>query len=122
MFRHIIRIHIVVADVPRATISTEQEVFFGSHTLLMSEISSCPSLEGAEWQTSMDGNTFCCVDISQPKYYGSSRNPELPSMVIPKVTFDDKLYYRLLVWNKIGEQFSNTVYLDVIGSKYWQLS
>lgn len=106
----------VTFDVPRAKISTEQEVFFGSHTFLTSEISSCPSLEGAEWQTSIDGNTFCCVDISQPKYYGSSRNPELPSMEIPKVTFDDKLYYRLLVWNKIGEQFSNTVYLNVIGN------
>lgn len=108
--------HYFIADVPNAEISTQQQVYFGSKTSFTSRIVSCPSPNGVEWQQSNDGETFKSINISQPKYYGSSCNPMSPLLIIPKVTFEDKLYYRLLVWNKIGEQYSNTVFLDVKGS------
>lgn len=104
------------ADVPNVEISTTQEVYFGSKISFTSRIVSCPSPDGAEWQQSNDGNTFKSIIISKPKYYGSSCDPKSPLLIIPKVTFEDKLYYRLLVGNKIGEQYSNTVFLDVKGS------
>lgn len=36
--------------------------------------------------------------------------------MIENTTFDDILYYRLLVWNIIGDCVSNTLYLNVTGS------
>lgn len=86
-----------------------------SKTMFTSRIVSCPSPDGAEWQQSNDGKTFESITISKPKYYGSSCEPKSPLLIIPNVTFEDKLYYRLLVWNTIGEQYSNTVFLDVKG-------
>lgn len=105
-----------IEDVPNAKISTEQQTYIGSETMFTSRIVSCPSPDGVEWQQSNDGKTFDSIIISKPKYYGSSCDPKSPLLIIPKVTFEDKLYYRLLVWNKIGKQYSNTVFLDVKGS------
>lgn len=104
------------ADVPYAEISTEQQIFFGSKTTITSKISSCPCPDGVEWQKSNDGKTFDCINISQPTYYGSSCNPESPLLLIPKVSPKDRLYYRLQLWNKIGYQYSNAVYIDATGS------
>lgn len=102
-----------IEDVPNADISTEQQIYVGSETMLLPRIVSCPSPDGVQWQQSNDGTTFNSIDISQPKYSGSSCNPNSPLLMIPKVTLEDKLYYRLLVWNKIGEQYSNTIFLNV---------
>lgn len=113
-----VTIHCWFADVPNVEISTEQQIYFGSKTTLTSKVLSCPSPDGVEWQESNSGQTFDSIDITKPKYYGSSCNPKSPLLVMPKVTFIEKLNYRLLVWNKIGEQYSNTVFLDVIGSTY----
>lgn len=116
IFSFTIQKHYFFADVPNVEILTEQEVYYGYNTSFTSRILSCPSPDGAEWQQSNDGETFKSIVISKPKYYGSSCDPKSPFLIIPKVTFEDKLYYRLLVWNKIGEQYSNTVFLDVKGS------
>lgn len=89
---------------------------FGSNTIITSRISSFPSLEGMEWQKSIDGNTFNCTDISQPRYKGSRIEPESPLLVIPKTTFEDKLHYRLLVWNIFGRCISGPLPLIVTGS------
>lgn len=84
----------------------------------MSKDSSVPSLDGVKWQKSLDGVTFKCIDITKPRYYGSSIKPKAPSLVIPKTTFEDAFHYRLFVWNKIGEHVSNTLRLNVTGSMY----
>lgn len=105
-----------IVDVPNAEISTEQQIYVGSETIFTSKIVACPSPDGIEWQQSNDGKTFESIIISKPKYFGSSDDPKSPLLIIPKVSFEDRLYYRLFVWNKIGEQHSNTVFLDVKGS------
>lgn len=108
-------------DVPKAKLklSTEfsrDEVFFGSKVILNSEVSSCPSLDGVKWQASIDAENFTCIDIGEQRYVGSQDNPECPLLVIPKITFEDIFYYRLLVWNKIGKGASNSLRLNVTGS------
>lgn len=103
-------------DVPYAKIYTEPYAFYGSQTNIDCKLSSCPLPDEAEWQKSVDGITFHCIDISEPKYYGSSKNIENPSIVISKVTFDDTQFYRLLLRNKIGEHTSDKVHIRVIGS------
>lgn len=108
------KIHVFVG-IPKVQISSEKSVVFGSKTTFVPEISSCPVPDGVEWQTSVDGETFAKIDISKPKYFNSSCNPENPILEIPKVTFADKFYYRLLAWNKIGSTKSNIVHLNVTG-------
>lgn len=106
----------VLFDVPKAEISTEKQIIFGSTTTITSTISSCPCPDWVEWQKSNDGKTFECIKISQPKYYGSSCNPESPLLLITKVSLKDRQHYRLLLCNKIGRQYSNTVYIDATGN------
>lgn len=105
----------VTLGVPRAEISTDSEVMFGLKTTITSAVLSCPTPDEVEWQNSNDGKTFRRIDISEPHYYGSSLSPDSPLLVIPYTTFDDMLHYRLLLWNKIGDQCSNTLYLNVTG-------
>lgn len=90
-------------------------------TIFKSEVTSCPKLEGVEWQCSSDGNEFFRIDISTPHYHGSKQLAESPLLVISKTTFEDRLHYRLRVMNKIGRSFSNILYLDVKGSMYHAL-
>lgn len=33
-----------------------------------------------------------------------------------KIIFEDMFYYCFFIWNKIGESYSNVIYLNVIGS------
>lgn len=108
--------HYFIADIPNVEISTEQHIYVGFETRFTSRIVSCPSPDGVEWQQSNDGKTFESINIKQLKYYGSSCNSRSPLLKITEVTFEDKLYYRLLVWNTIGKQYSNIVFLDVKGS------
>lgn len=75
-------------------------------------ISSCPPAEKLEWQKSPDGERFSSIDIRQSKYDGSSDNPYFPFLRISNTTFDDEQYYRVLVWNKIGMEQSNTIFLE----------
>lgn len=77
---------------------------------------STPSPDAVEWQKSQDGMNFKIIDIKEPKYTGSNIFPLFPLLEIPKATFDDKLFYRLKVWNKIGITVSDNVYLNVTGS------
>lgn len=104
------------SDIPGVEIETDPKVYYGSKTTFRSKVSSIPSRKKVEWQTSKDGTDYHCIDVEDPKYYGSNVIPECPLLVIPKTKFDDKLYYRLLVWNDIGEGISNTVKLNVTGS------
>lgn len=100
------------ADKPNAIIETAYEVFFGYKTLIKPIISSCPSPCGVEWQKSIDRHNFSCINVADPKYEGSSHDSKSPLLVITNTTIDDVLYYRLRVWNKIGEIYSNTLSLN----------
>lgn len=106
------------ADVPKATIPKELTVCYGSETIFNPEVVSCPLPDGVQWQKSKfdDNETFECIDVNEAKYFGSCLDPESPKLVITKTTFEDMPYYRLLIWNKIGERYSNTTHLNVTGS------
>lgn len=101
-------------DVPSVIIFANSPVCFGSKTIIKSKISSTTTPEKIEWQKSKDEIDFHC--IKEPIILRTTASFECPSYVIPKTTFTDKLFYRLLVWNENGEGVSNTVYLDVTGS------
>lgn len=103
-------------DAPSVDIKVDPTVYFGSKATISAVVSSCPPPEQVKWQKSKDGNNFHCIDITKPNYYGSNDIPSKPLLVIPKATFDDKLYYRLLVRNKIRESISDAVCLNVTGS------
>lgn len=103
-------------DVPSVDIQVNPTVYFGSKAIISAVVSSSPPPEQVKWQRSKDGNNFHCIDITKPNYYGSNDIPSKPLLVIPKATFDDKLYYRLLVRNKIRESISDAVCLNVTGS------
>lgn len=105
----------VTLDIPNANIVTDSEIVFGSKTTINATISSCPSICGLEWQKGIDRNNFIIINAGDPKHVGSSLNPILPLLVITNTTFDDVQHYRLRVWNKIGEHFSNTLHLNVTG-------
>eukprot|EP00105_Crassostrea_gigas_P046671 XP_019930819.1 PREDICTED: leucine-rich repeats and immunoglobulin-like domains protein 1 [Crassostrea gigas] len=107
----------VTLDVPGAKISTDSEVMLGQKTTIESVVSSCPPPYKVEWQNINDGKPNR-IEISNSHYSGSSLSPESPLLVIPSTNFDDMLYYRLRVWNKIGDQFSNTLFLKVKGCKF----
>lgn len=92
----------------------DSPVCFGSETIIKSEVSSIPTADKFEWQKSKDGDDFYC--IGKQEDFGNTDNFTCPILTIPKATFADKLYYRLLVWNIIGESFSNTIFLNVTGS------
>lgn len=104
---------IVFADIPSVIIVTDYEIVVGSKTIIKASISQCPSICGLEWQKSIDRQNFSSIDVEDPKYEGSSQSPKLPLLVITNTTFEDVLYYRLRVWNKDGEIFSNTLPLNV---------
>lgn len=104
---------IVFADIPILNIVTDSEIVFGSTTIITAFISSCPSICLMEWQKGNDRQNFSSIDVKDPKYEGSSFGPKLPLLVITNTTFEDVLNYRLRVWNKDGEIFSNTLHLNV---------
>lgn len=104
---------IVFSDIPSVIIVTDYEIVFGSRTIIKAFISSIQSICGTEWQKSIDKQNFSRMDVDDPKHEGSSPGPKLPLLVITNTTFEDILYYRLRVWNKDGEIFSNTLHLNV---------
>lgn len=99
----------------------DRKVYFGSKTTIKAGILSTPPTVKVEWQKSKNGNDFYCINTTEEKYSGSKNFliPESESaiLVILRTTFDDMLFYRLMVWNRIGVNFSNTVELKVTGSK-----
>lgn len=99
-----------ITDVPCVELLEVSPIFCGSKTTIKCVLSSTPTPENIEWQTSRDGVDF--KSIGRAKYFDNTDN----SCVIHKATFADKLYYRVRVWNGIGETISNTVYLNVTGS------
>lgn len=106
---------VVTFDIPKATISTESKFYLGSAAQISSKISSTLPPNKHEWQKSFDGNVFYCIDINERKYHETD-GLKNPFLVISNTTSDDILYYRLLVWNKIGSCVSNRVFLNVIGN------
>lgn len=88
----------------------------GSKTVFKPLMSYMQSPFGVEWQKSIDGQNFSCINVNDPNFKGSSRNPKSPLLVITNTTFEDVLYYRLRVQNKTGESFSNTLRIYVIKS------
>lgn len=104
-------------DIPKATISTESKVYFGFESQIRSKISSTLPPNKYIWQKSADGNAFHCIDINERKYYGTDHLKNR-SLVLQNTTFDDILYFRLLVGNLIGVCVSNTVHLNVTGSMF----
>lgn len=105
-----------LADIPCAELSVEANGFYGSKATIKSMVFSCPSPEKVQWQKSQDKRVFLTIDITVPEYIGSRDVPKSAILVIPKISFDDKLFYRLVVWNKIGQNYSNIIYLNVTGS------
>lgn len=101
-------------DVASVQISVDSQVCCGSETTIKSVVSSIPTPEKIEWQNSKDGIDFSC--ISKPEFFEIDDTFICPFFLLPKTTFADKLYYRLLVWNGIGESVSNIVYLNITGS------
>lgn len=108
---------VVTLDEPNAKISTNTAVVHGSETRFSCLISSCPSPEQIEWQKSCDGNIFYRIDINELKYHGSNEDPSSPVLCLPKTTFDDQQFYRIVVRNKIGEYTSDTHFLEVTGNR-----
>lgn len=108
--------------IPKATISTESKVYLGFTAQIRSKVSSNLPLSKYKWQKSVDGNAFEYIDNNEriPVYNGTGQLMN-PSLLIRNTTFDDILYYRLLVWNRIGGCVSNTVYLNVTGSMFSQV-
>lgn len=106
----------VKLDVPNASILKETTVYCGSSTELRAQVSSCPSPDEVKWQRSSDGNSFDFIDIDDPQYFGSTNDILSPFLRIPKATSDVQLYYRLFLRNKLGENISNTIYLNITGS------
>lgn len=100
--------------VPHVEIFVDSPVFLGSQTAIKSVISSTPTPEKMEWQKSKDGIDFQIIE--KVESFERSVISKCPFLMIHKATFADKLYYRLMVWNGIGEGVSNTVYLNVTGS------
>lgn len=92
----------------------DSQVCCGSESTIKSIVSSIPTPKKIEWQNSKDGIDF--FRISKPEFFETDDSFTCPFFLIPKTTFADKLYYRLLVWNGIGESVSNTVYLNITGS------
>jgi hypothetical protein len=116
--QRIITFSFINLGIPNAMLITEPNtgsVCFGKETKIDSTIETCPPLEGALWQKSSDLVTFEEMDMKNPKYFGSTSDIANPVLKFAKPTFSDRLYYRLQVWNKIGESYSNTVYLNVTG-------
>lgn len=109
--------YVIILGVPSATIPSEISFCFGEEAKIDAVLSSFPPLEGASWQKSSDSVTFENIDIDHQKYYGSKTDPTEAVLTFTNATFDDMLYYRLHVWNKIGESVSNVVHLNVTGSK-----
>lgn len=104
-------------DVPNATILKEATVYYGSSTKLSADVSSCPPPDEVKWQRSRDGNSFNFIDINEPEYFRSTNDIQSPLLRIPKAMSDVQLYYRLYLRNKLGENISNTIYLNITGSK-----
>lgn len=106
----------IFADIPRVELSLESNGFFGTKSTMRSNVLSCSLPEKVQWQKSNDNRIFLPIDIRAPAYSGSTDVPKSAILVIPKMSFDDKLFYRLFVWNKIGQNYSNIIYLNVTGS------
>nr|XP_034324490.1 uncharacterized protein LOC117689028 isoform X4 [Crassostrea gigas] len=107
----------VVLGLPRPHLLSSTTTIHGSKTTINCRISSCPSPEEVQWQKSSNGTTFSSVDVKDPKYHGSNEDLCTPFLIIPKTTFDDCLYYRIIVRNKIGECKSDTFFLEVTGDR-----
>lgn len=84
-----------VAGFPRAQISVHHKnIHVGSEIKIVSNDLSNPSADKFKWQKSKDGKVFDSIDITKPKYFGSSHTLKHPVLVIPNATFEDKLHYR----------------------------
>lgn len=108
-----------ISDFPCVKISINPTPQSAQETTISSIVKSIPPPEKAQWQTSIDANEFYDIDVTQQKYAGSYHNPESPYLVIPEITSDDIRFYRLQIWNKLGANVSNDVYLKFTGSMFF---
>ncbi|XP_062609206.1 uncharacterized protein LOC134270956 isoform X2 [Saccostrea cucullata] len=104
----------IILGVPKVSILAES-VCYGENTDINSVVSSCPPAERAVWEKSIDAVIFETIYVRDRKYANSILDPSNPVLRLTSLTFDDKLYYRLRVWNSIGECVSNTILLKVTG-------
>ncbi|XP_062568433.1 titin-like, partial [Saccostrea cucullata] len=104
----------IILGVPKVSILAES-VCYGENTDINSVVSSCPPAERAVWEKSIDAVIFETIYVRDRKYANSILDPSNPVLRLTSLTFDDKLYYRLRVWNSIGECVSNTILLNVTG-------
>lgn len=109
---------VLFSDVPTVKLSIDSTFCFGSRAILNAEVSATPFPEEAKWQRSKDRNNFQCISITDRKYFGSKDIPKSPVLFVSNISFEDKLYYRLLVSNKIGDGISDTVYFNITGSMF----
>lgn len=66
----------------------------------------------------MNENAFSDINITEDKYNESTDTGSNPTLVIKKVDFIDKAYFRLTVSNGVGITPSEAVYLNVIDGTY----
>lgn len=106
------------SGVPTVKLSIDSTFCFGSRAILKAEVTAIPFPEKAKWQKSKEIDNFHSINITNRKYYGSKDIPESPMLVVSNINFEDKIHYRVLVSNKIGDGISDTVYLNVTGSMF----
>lgn len=106
------------SDVPTVKLSIDSTFRFGSRAILKAEVTAIPFPEKAKWQKSKEIYNFHSINITNRKYYGSKDIPESPMLVVSNINFEDKIHFRVLVSNKIGDGISDTVYLNVTGSMF----
>ncbi|XP_061170572.1 uncharacterized protein LOC133179911 [Saccostrea echinata] len=109
----------VNGDLPALTMPKEVEVPYGSVAVFEPVIQACPPPECVEWQKSkyMDLNSekFKIIDFTSPKYSGSSLDPTDSKLIINDTTFEDSLFYRLVVKNRVGKSSCST-FLNIVGT------
>ncbi|XP_062568434.1 contactin-3-like [Saccostrea cucullata] len=109
----------VTGDCPTLAMPKEVEVPYGSVAVLQPVIEACPPPESIEWQKSkcMDPNAedFKIIDLTKPKYLGSTLDQTNSKLVINDTSFKDGLFYRLLVENMVGKSTCST-FLNVVGT------
>lgn len=106
-------------DIPSAEIvsTSNSKIICGSDTRLNCIVSGYPSPGVVEWQHSLDGTEFVDIDTDTNTYLRSSSGLRSHSLLVMKATLNQQRYYRVFVSNNIGKCTSNTLFLQVTGSK-----
>ncbi|XP_062578640.1 muscle M-line assembly protein unc-89-like, partial [Saccostrea cucullata] len=110
----------IVLGISVVTAIKELSVPFGDSALIQAKIVSCPPVENISWQKSTSGEShaekFQTINVNLSKYSGTTLDSTNPKLVIRQTTFQDRVFYQLLVSNGIGRCVSSSTFLDVKGS------